>query len=410
MAKRSDSSGFTRGQSRRLRREAEMQRIVVISATLVGLIVVGLISYAVLNEYVLKPNRVIIEVNGEKVTGTEFADLVKFNYYRSFGAQPPEAVGLDPNYIGQIIYDGMINDILLKQKAAEMGIEVTDAEVEEAIQLSFGYDAGEPEPTATILPTSNVPTGTPTLTPTYVYTLTPSPTPTLEPGVTPSPTIEPTLTSNVPTPTFGPTQPTLPTFTPEPVTEASYVEDFNNFVSEMSAATDIAEPTIREIWRDQTRLTLLREKMLDKLDFQVDETKTRIHAAHILVDTEEEAQAVLDRINNGEDFAVVAAEVSRDDSNAYKGGDLGWFGKGRMVQSFEDAAFALEPGEVSQPVQTEFGWHIIKVYDKVEEPLSASEILQAQQAQFQDLLDQWRADADLVIDDSWQEFIPTELP
>ena len=72
MAKRSDSSGFTRGQSRRLRREAEMQRIVVISATLVGLIVVGLIGYAVLNEYVLKPNRVIIEVNGEKVTGTEF--------------------------------------------------------------------------------------------------------------------------------------------------------------------------------------------------------------------------------------------------------------------------------------------------------------------------------------------------
>jgi len=410
MAKRSDSSGFTRGQSRRLRREAEMQRIVVISATLVGLIVVGLIGYAVLNEYVLKPNRVIIEVNGEKVTGTEFADLVKFNYYRSFGAQPPEAVGLDPNYIGQIIYDGMINDILLKQKAAEMGIEVTDAEVEEAIQLSFGYDAGEPEPTATILPTSNVPTGTPTLTPTYVYTLTPSPTPTLEPGVTPSPTIEPTPTSDVPTPTFEPTQPTLPTFTPEPVTEASYTEDFNNFVNEMSTATGIAEPTIREIWRDQTRLTLLREKMLDKLDFQVDETKTRIHAAHILVDTEEEAQAVLDRINNGEDFAVVAAEVSRDDSNAYKGGDLGWFGKGRMVQSFEDAAFALEPGEVSQPVQTEFGWHIIKVYDKVEEPLSASEILQAQQAQFQDLLDQWRADADLVIDDSWQEFIPTELP
>ena len=119
---------------------------------------------------------------------------------------------------------------------------------------------------------------------------------------------------------------------------------------------------------------------------------------------------MLDRINNGEDFAVVAAEVSRDDSNAYKGGDLGWFGKGRMVQSFEDAAFALELGEVSQPVQTEFGWHIIKVYDKVEEPLSASEILQAQQAQFQDLLDQWRADADLVIDDTWQEFIPTELP
>jgi parvulin-like peptidyl-prolyl isomerase len=410
MAKRSDSSGFTRGQSRRLRREAEMQRIVVISTALVGLIVVGLIGYAVVNEYIIKPNRVIVQVNGEKVTGTEFTNLVKFSYYRSFGAQPPEAVGLDANYIGQLIYDGMINDILLEQKAAEMAIEVTDAEVEEEIQLSFGYDAGEPEPTTTVLPTSDIPTGTPTLTPTYVYTQTPFPTPTLEPGITPSPTVELTPTSDAPTPTFEPTQAPLPTFTPEPVTEASYQEELNTFISDMSTATGMSEETIRQIWRDQTRLTLLRQKMLDALDLQVDKTKTRIHAAHILVESEEAAQAVLDRLNNGEDFAVVAAEVSRDDSNAYKGGDLGWFGRGRMVAAFEDAAFALEPGQISQPVQTEFGWHIIKVFDKVEEPLTDSEILQAQQAQFQDIVDQWRAEADLVIDDNWQEFIPTELP
>ena len=410
MAKRSDSSGFTRGQSRRLRREAEMQRIVVISTALVGLIVVGLIGYAVLNEYVLKPNRVIVQVNGEKITGTEFANLVKFTYYRSFGSQPPAAVGLDPAYIGQIVYDGMINDTLLKQKAAEMGIEATDAEVEEAIQLSFGYDAGEPEPTATVLPTSSVATGEPTLTPTYVYTLTPIPTPTLEPGVTPTPTVEPTPTSDVPTPTPEPTQVPLPTFTPDPVTEASYLEDMDSFVTDMSAATGMSEAAIRQIWQDQTRLTLLRQKMVDELDFQVDTTKTRVHAAHILVDTEEEAQAALDRINNGEDFAVVAAEVSRDNTNAYKGGDLGWFGPGQMVPEFETAAFALEPGQVSQPVQSQFGWHLIKVYDKVEAPLTASEILQAKQTQFQDTVDQWRADADLVIDDSWQDFIPTELP
>ena len=184
----------------------------------------------------------------------------------------------------------------------------------------------------------------------------------------------------------------------------------NSFITDMSTATGLSEATIRQIWQDQTRLTLLRQKMVDKLNFQVDTTKIRIHAAHILVDTEEEAQAALDRINNGEDFALVAAEVSRDSTNSYKGGDLGWFGPGQMVPEFETAAFALEPGQVSQPVQTQFGWHIIKVYDKVEVPLTANEILQAKQTQFQDTVDQWRADADLVIDDSWQDFIPAELP
>jgi peptidyl-prolyl cis-trans isomerase C len=86
-----------------------------------------------------------------------------------------------------------------------------------------------------------------------------------------------------------------------------------------------------------------------------------IHARHILVPTEDEAKAALARIKGGEDFAKVATELSKDPSA--DGGDLGWFTKDRMVPEFSDAAFKLKKGEVSEPVKTQFGWHIIKIED-----------------------------------------------
>ncbi len=92
-----------------------------------------------------------------------------------------------------------------------------------------------------------------------------------------------------------------------------------------------------------------------------------IHARHILVATEDEAKKVKQRLENGEDFATVAKEVSKD--AGAEGGDLGFFTRGQMLKPFEDAAFALEVGQISDPVQTQFGWHIIKVEEKRDQPL-----------------------------------------
>jgi len=92
-----------------------------------------------------------------------------------------------------------------------------------------------------------------------------------------------------------------------------------------------------------------------------------IHARHILVATEEEAKEVAERLKKGEDFATVAKEKSKDASA--EAGDLGFFGRGQMLKPFEDAAFALKEGEISDPVQTQFGWHIIKVEEKRTRPL-----------------------------------------
>ncbi len=84
-----------------------------------------------------------------------------------------------------------------------------------------------------------------------------------------------------------------------------------------------------------------------------------IHARHILLPTEDEAKKALARVKGGEDFAKVATELSKDPSG--NGGDLGWFTKDRMVPEFSDAAFKMKDGEISEPVKTQFGWHIIKV-------------------------------------------------
>jgi peptidyl-prolyl cis-trans isomerase C len=85
-------------------------------------------------------------------------------------------------------------------------------------------------------------------------------------------------------------------------------------------------------------------------------------AAHILVATEQEAKDIKAALDAGGDFAKLAAEKSSD-SSAQNGGDLGWFGLGMMVKPFEDAVLALEPGKISDPVQTDFGWHIIHLND-----------------------------------------------
>lgn len=85
-----------------------------------------------------------------------------------------------------------------------------------------------------------------------------------------------------------------------------------------------------------------------------------VRASHILVKTREEALNLLSQIQNGADFGGIAQKHSTCPSGK-KGGDLGFFGRGRMVKEFEQAAFSMQVGQVSNPVQTQFGYHLIKV-------------------------------------------------
>ena len=91
-------------------------------------------------------------------------------------------------------------------------------------------------------------------------------------------------------------------------------------------------------------------------------------ASHILVADEKTAKEVKDKLDKGEDFAALAKKYSKDTANAANGGELGTFSRGQMVKEFEDAAFSLKEGEISAPVKTQFGYHIIKI-NKIEDSI-----------------------------------------
>ena len=86
----------------------------------------------------------------------------------------------------------------------------------------------------------------------------------------------------------------------------------------------------------------------------------KVKCSHILVEKQSESIAIMERIKNGEKFGKLAKELSIDSGSAKKDGNLGYFTKGMMVKQFENVAFKLQIGEVSEPVKTEFGYHIIK--------------------------------------------------
>ena len=99
--------------------------------------------------------------------------------------------------------------------------------------------------------------------------------------------------------------------------------------------------------------------------------EAEVRARHILVESEDDAKKASSRVKGGEDFAKVATELSKDPGSGKEGGDLGFFTKERMVSEFAEAAFKLEPGQISEPVKSEFGWHVIKVEEKRTKPVPA---------------------------------------
>ena len=140
----------------------------------------------------------------------------------------------------------------------------------------------------------------------------------------------------------------------------------------------------------------------------VERAKTEVHARHIVVKDENTAKEVLAKIKEGGDFAELAKEYSTEPVALQTGGDLGWFGPGKMVQEFEDAVYSLKKGEISEPVKTSFGYHIIELLetrkaetDKTEEEIKVEIEDGLKRVQFEEKLQELikAADVDIKVDE-----------
>ena len=162
--------------------------------------------------------------------------------------------------------------------------------------------------------------------------------------------------------------------------EAEKLGEGADFVRRLAYQRDKAlmKGLYEKIGRDASTDAELR-RVYDEVAGQ-QKAEVEAKARHILLASEDEAKGVLRRLKAGEDFAKVADEVSKDPGS--KGGDLGWFTAERMVPEFSNAAFKLEKGQVSDPVKSQFGWHVIKLEDKRRKPFPAFEDVKTQVAQY----------------------------
>ncbi|RHW36609.1 foldase [Lysinibacillus yapensis] len=159
------------------------------------------------------------------------------------------------------------------------------------------------------------------------------------------------------------------------VTDEEVDEQFKTVKDQYGESFDAvleANGLSEEAFKENVRFSLLQEKAVkdvevtdEEIEKYYNQAKYELNARHILVPDEETARTVYEKLKAGEDFAAMAKEYSTDGSAA-QGGELGWFTVGKMVPEFNDAAYALEIDEISEPVQSEFGYHIIQVTDKRE--------------------------------------------
>jgi parvulin-like peptidyl-prolyl isomerase len=383
--KKKQAKELTRKEIRRSKKARRQERMVLVGVIVVAFVVVAVLAFGYYQEYIAKPAEAVAIVGEVPIRTDTYQKMAR--YYRSnlknqLATLEDQLARLDPNdestqyisqyyqqYIEQLqsqlpdetlgpkVLDDLIDDELIRQEAARRGIVVTLEEVQLEIETQFGYERNPPTPT-------------------------------------PTPIITTTLTIT-PTPTTA------------PMTLDKFQELYATTLKSLGERAGFSEADFRRIFEAM----LLRQKLQEAMGQEVPTIADQVHARQIQLESEEQAQAILALLEEGTDeasalnalrvlladtegvkteeeiraekdpqkllislkgsddpFAFLAKNFSKDTSNKDQGGELGWFSKGTMVAEFEEAAFNTPPGEISEPVETQYGWHIINVEDKEETP------------------------------------------
>ena len=420
------AKSLTRKHQARAKTERTQRKFIVWGAAAVFILVFLTISYGLLDQYVLKDQKPVATVNGEKITVKDFQNRVKYTRWQlvqqyvsnlqiyqmlessSPGAGASFAGNLqqildqlnvtNTTVLGESVLDQMIESKLISQKASEMGITVSEKDVDSAIEEAFGFFP-DGTPTPEVVPTQQI-VSTSTLSPQQLALIKFTATPTAGPTATNIPTTTPTETITEVSPTVVPTQ-VLQTSTPvpsaTPYTLEGYQLAFNEYLSTLKSEINFSEEDLRGIVLN----SLLAQKVMDSVTSDLQPVEEQVWARHILLADETVAKVMVEQLKNGEDWYKLAAESSLDTSNKDIGGDLGWFGKGSMVAPFEEAAFALNIGEISEPVKTDFGWHIIQVLGKEERPITQTQLDNLRTIKFNEWLQDQKEQSTIEKNDIW---------
>lgn len=409
----------------RAEREAQIQRYVVLGTGLIiGLSALIIVIFFVYYQLIV-PNQAVATVNGENITVAQFEKRVRFERfllnnqlnnalitYQSLGIDPNQLISQEPfstwwseiqlpDQLGNRVINQMVDDVLIRQQAQELGITVGQEAIQKQLNRYFNYDpetAGA-EPTATLEPT---------VTPTPFVSPTPSPSPT----VTPTPTSEPTSEST-PEATAEITPTLFPTLEPTPTLNATqqadqFQSDKSDFYAAVSDATGLSEADIDSFFE----MTAIREAVREQVTSDITDQGIFVDARHILVATQEEADDVLAALEAGESFANLAGAVSTDTGSGSRGGELGWTSVSDFVEPFANAVKEAEIGETVGHVESEFGFHIIQVHAREERELQESQQDSAKDRAFETWIEDLKTaePAPYEIYSNWTGFVPTDPP
>jgi len=431
MAKNDEPRIVTKKHIVRSQKEMEQTRKLIIGAVSILAVALLIILYGILDQTVLLNNKTVASVNGQKITIREFKELAmysryqlkeQYNYnnyiFQILGEDPSVAQSFATNMIqiindlapensvafGQQIVDSLIDNALLEQQAKELGISVSEDEINKKIETIFDYNV-ENLPTATPFPTL-MPTSPMTKEQLALVTVTPIPTlvPTLA-EVPATATIEPTLIVE-PTAVSEPTEEATPMPTATAYTLEGFQAEYAKYM-EILAEYDISENFFRKL----VRLELLKEKVKLFVTEDITPVQDQVWARHILVADKTVADILYKRLTDGsEDFAEMALEASIDTSNNTTGGDLGWFPRNTMVEKFEVAVFDnLAVGEISEPVETQFGFHIIQKLGEEQRSVTEDQYGRILNVAFTNYLTEVETSADITTKDIWMNHVPTDI-
>lgn len=347
---------MTKRQLSKHQQERRWNVIALTSAAAIFALVIAVLGFGLYREVLAKPGEAIARVDGQDIALGDYAKLLGYANFnldlqklqlqniasqgtagstepgqdalRQYAQQSLQQLELRRYSLPDQVLETMIEDRLIRREAARRNITVSDAEIDDILKDQFS----------------------------------------------PAPAISSPITGTDQVTNTDAVAATGQITTGDRVTGTMTVEQATEELRKALAQTGFF--TVEEYRDTIIKGSIYREKLSEALGNEIPTTGEQVRARHILVDTEDEAKEILRRLRDeGQDFEVVAREVSKDEGTKDKGGDLDWFPRGMMTKPFEDAAFQLQPGELSDPVQSEFGYHIVRVDERADDKLLGDDML-----------------------------------